>query len=59
MINLVLVSVLVNHQREISITNNNNIKIQVSVQKEYLAIIANILQVLNIKRHNHLEVSLE
>jgi len=61
MTNLVQVSALVNHQREISITsnNNNNTKIQVSVQKEFLAIIVNILLVLNIKRHSQQEVSQE
>ena len=58
-INLVLVSVLVNHQREILAITNNNTKTQVSVQKESLAIIANILLGLNIKRHSHLEVSRE
>jgi hypothetical protein len=61
MTNLVQVSALVNHQREISITsnNNNNTKIQVSVQKEFLAIIVNILLVLNIKRHSQQELSQE
>jgi len=61
MTNLVQVSALVNHQREISIisNNNNNTKIQVSVQKEFLAIIVNILLVLNIKRHSQQELSQE
>ena len=58
MTSLVQVSALVNHQREILITSNNT-KIQVSVQKELLAIIVNILLVLNIKRHIHQEVSQE
>jgi hypothetical protein len=61
MTSLVQVSALVNHQREILITsnNNNNTKIQVSVQKELLAIIVNILLVLNIKRRSRQEVSQE